>query len=96
MQEVEPEKGTGEIVRDYNRSRRAWGRWSQIEGMSRVVTQDLHRGGLSKAVLPRPNGRDLDELPEEFRREMTLCSLLAPGLIERKVAHFEEKRKRRS
>jgi ATP-dependent Lon protease len=33
-----------------------------------------HRAGLTTVILPKRNGRDLDELPEEVRREMTFVT----------------------
>jgi len=46
------------------------GRLLPVGGIKMKVLA-AHRAGLSTVILPKRNGRDLDELPEEVRRAMT-------------------------
>jgi ATP-dependent Lon protease len=41
-------------------------------GGIKIKVLAAHRAGLRTVILPRRNDRDLDELPQEVRQEMTI------------------------
>lgn len=47
------------------------GRVLPVGGIKIKVLRRAHRAGLHAVILPKRNDRDLDDLPEEVRREMT-------------------------
>ena len=66
------------------------GRVLPIGGVKQKVLA-AHRAGLTEVVLPKRNGADLDDVPEEVREEMTfhlaesVAEVLAVALCEREA-----------